>query len=525
MPNNLTQIVELLLLLLIAASLVAMAARRLRVPYTIALVFAGVAIDLFHLPIMELLGESGAGDRWLSPEIIFMIFLPGLLFEAGININVRYLLKELGPILLVAIVGVLIAAVSTGYLVHWVVGVPLMAALVFGALISATDPISVLALFKQLGVNKRLAVLVEGESLFNDGTAVVLFQILLAAVVTGEWNAVSGVGLFLKVALGGGAIGLGLGYVVSRVTQRVDDPQIEITLTTILAYGSFLIAEHLHLSGVIAVVAAGLMIGNFGAEVGMSSRTKVAVWAFWEYLGFVINSLVFLLIGMEVHVVSLLEYWQPILLAIAAVLAGRALAVYPLAPLAGMIGDRIPMKWRHVMFWGGIHGGVSLALALSLDASFPQRDLILAMTFGVVAFSIVVQGLTVTPMMGWLGVKLGDEDEYDRTRVRQMALAAAITELNGLRSDHVITAPVYDRMQAELAADQLGIEQRVEQLHAEDAKWVENEERVARMRLLGAEKTAIQRALRDGLISHHTAEEMLARADEQMEGLGGTGPH
>lgn len=525
MPGNLTQIVELLLLLLIAASLVAMAARRLRVPYTIALVFAGIAIDLFHLPIIELVGETGGDDRWLSPEIIFMVFLPGLLFEAGININVRHLLKDLGPILVVAIAGVVIAAVATGYLIHWAVGVPLMAALVFGALISATDPISVLALFKRLGVNKRLAVIVEGESLFNDGTAVVLFQILLASVATGELDAVSGVGLFLKVAFGGAAIGLGLGYVVSRVTQQVDDPQVEITLTTILAYGSFLIAEHFHLSGVIAVVAAGLMIGNFGAEVGMSSRTKVAVWSFWEYVGFVINSLVFLLIGIEVHVLSLMEYWQPILVAIGAVLAGRALGVYPLAPLAGLIGERIPVKWRHVMFWGGIHGGVSLALALSLDASFPQRDLILAMTFGVVAFSIVIQGLTVTPMMGWLGVKMGDEDEYDRTRVRQMALAAASGELDGLKTDHIVSAPVYARLRAELDTDQTAVDERVEQLHAKDETWVHDEERVARTRLIGAEKTAIQRALRDGLISHHTAEEMAAKADEELERLGAARPH
>ncbi len=524
MPGNLTQIVELLLLLLIAASLVAMAARRFRVPYTIALVFAGVAIDLFHVPILNLLGDVGGGDRWLSPEIIFMVFLPGLLFEAGININVRHLLKELAPILLVAILGVVIAATATGYVVHWAVGVPLMAALTFGALISATDPISVLALFKQLGVDKRLAVLVEGESLFNDGTAVVLFQILLAGVVTGELDVAAGIGRFFVVSLGGAAVGLGLGYVVSRVTQRVDDPQVEITLTTILAYGSFLMAEHFHLSGVIAVVAAGLTIGNFGAEVGMSSRTKVAVWSFWEYVGFVINSLVFLLIGIEVHVLSLLQYWQPIVLAILAVLVGRALAVYPLAPLAGLMGQRIPGPWRHVMFWGGIHGGVSLALALSLASTFPNHDLILAMTFGVVAFSIVVQGLSVTPVMRWLGVKLGDEDEYDRTRVRQMALAAASTELDGLRKAHFVSVPVYERLRSELNQDQEDVEGRVKQLHAEDESWAKEEERVTRARLFGAEKTAIQRALRDGLISHHTAEEMAARADEEMERLDGVEP-
>ncbi len=525
MPANLTQVVELLLLLLIAASVVAMAARRLHVPYTIALVFAGVAIDLSHLPIVELLAESSNGDGWLTPEIVFMVFLPGLLFEAGININVRHLLEDLGPILLVAIAGVLIASAATGYFVHWFVGVPLMAALVFGALISSTDPISVLALFKQLGVNKRLSVLVEGESLFNDGTAIVLFQILLAGVATGQLDFSAGVGRFFVVSLGGAAIGLGLGYIVIRVSQRVSDPQVEITLTTILAYGSFLIAENLHLSGVIAVVAAGLMIGNFGAEVSMSSRTKVAVWSFWEYVGFVINSLVFLLIGIEVHVLSLIEYWQPILLAVVAVIVGRALAVYPLASLAGFLGPSIPAPWRHVMFWGGIRGGVSLALALSLPPAFPNRDLISAMTFGVVAFSIIVQGLTVTSVMRWLGIKLGDEDEYDRTRVRQMALAAAAAELDGMREAHIVSTPVYLRLRNELENDQEAVEARVKELHAEDESWVDEEERLARARLLGAGKTAIQRALRDGLISHHTAEEMVIRADEEVERLGGLGPH
>ena len=172
---NLTHIVELLIVLLIAASLIAMVTRRLRLPYTIALVFAGFLIDIVHLPLFD---APGGATHWLTPEIIFMVFLPGLLFEAGININVRHLLENLTPILLVAIFGVVIATVATGYGVQAVTGIPLSAALVFGALISATDPISVLALFKELGVSKRLAVLVEGESLFNDGTAVVLFQIL-----------------------------------------------------------------------------------------------------------------------------------------------------------------------------------------------------------------------------------------------------------------------------------------------------------------------------------------------------------
>ncbi len=521
-----THLVELLLLLLIAASLIAMVTRKLRIPYTIALVFGGVLIDVFHVPILERIGGEGSvHGHWLTPEIIFMVFLPGLLFEAGININVRRLQANFGPILLIAVLGVFVAAVSTAYLVHWMTGLALGAALVFGALISATDPISVLALFKELGVSKRLAVLVEGESLFNDGTAVVLFQILLAGVATGNFDVSAGIVRFFIVAVGGAAIGLGLGYVVSRVTERIDDPQVEITLTTILAYGSFLLAEHFHLSGVIATVAAGLMIGNFGAEIGMSSRTRVALWSFWEYVGFVINSLIFLLIGIEVHVVDLLGYWQPIALAIVAVLAGRALSIYPLAPLASRMAEPIPSKWRHVMFWGGIHGGVSLALALSLAPDFPERSLVLAMTFGVVAFSIVIQGLTVPPMMRALGVEMGAENELDRSRVRQMAVSAALDELDDLRRDHVISPRTYDRLRAELTDERQQLEADVERLHEENIDWAEGEEKLARVRLRRAEKSVVQRAASDGLISHHTAEDLYQQADEDLDRLTGVGPH
>lgn len=518
-----TVLVEFLLLLLIAASLIWMAARKLRLPYTIALVFGGFLIDFFHLPIVEHLG-GGDSSGWLTPDIIFMVFLPGLLFEAGININVRTLLDNLKPILLVAVVGVVVATVVTGYAVSWVTQLPLAIALVYGALISATDPISVLALFKQLGVAKRLSVLVEGESLFNDGAAVVLFQILVAAAVTGQFSVGAGIVKFLIVALGGAAVGLGLGYVVSRVTERIDDPQVEITLTTILAYGSFLLAEHfLHVSGVIATVAAGLMIGNFGAKVGMSSRTRVALWSFWEYVGFVINSLIFLLIGIEVHIMDLVDYWQPIALAIGAVLIGRALAVYTVVPIANRMSEPISRSWQHVMTWGGIHGGVSIALALSLRSDFPHRESIMAMTFGVVAFSIIVQGLTIPPFLRWLGIESGSESEYDQVRVAQSAVARALEELDVMRADHVVSPPVYDKLRAELRGDQAQVEDRIKSLHQANAHWAEEEERLARARLLRAEKTAIQAAVTDGLISHHTAEHLVAQADDKLDDLTGVG--
>ena len=268
------------------------------------------------------------------------------------------------------------------------------------------------------------------------------------------------------------------------------------------------------------------MIGNFGAQVGMSSRTRVALWTFWEYVGFVINSLVFLLIGIEVHIVDLLDYWQPILLAMAATLAGRVLAVYTLTPLVNRFSkDPVPTAWQHVLMWGGIHGGVSIALALSLVSDFPQRGLILAMTFGVVAFSIVVQGLTISPLMRRMGISMGTEDEYDQARVRQMAVASARAELETLWERHMLTAPVYQKLRAELDDAQTNVEDRIRALHESDAQWAADEERVARSQLLRAEKAAIQRAVTDGLISHHTAEDLAARADEQLEGLVGRAGH
>jgi len=511
-------IIEFLLWLLIAASAIAVVTSRLKIPYTVALVLGGFAIDIFRLPIISALGQT-EGSHILTPEIILILFLPALLFESGININIRHLRENLFPIVLLAVAGVIAATVITAYAVHWVIGLPLMSALLFGALISATDPISVLALFKDLGVSKRLAVLIEGESLFNDGTSVVLFQIILAAAVSGDFSIWSGIQKFLVVVLGGAALGLILGYAASKLTAQVDDPRVEITLTTILAYSSYLIAEHLHVSGVIATVAAGLMIGNFGAETGMSPRTRVGVWSFWEYVSFVINSLVFLLIGIEVHTLSLLAAWHAILLAIGTVLLGRILSVYLLTPVSGLAGSPIPGPWRHVLVWGGIHGSVSMALALSLARDVPNRDLILTMTFGVVAFSIIVQGLTVKPLLRFLHVEMGREDEYDRAKVRHLATSAARQELETLLEDHVISTPSYERMREDIESRLTAARQEVESLHENNRATAAEEMRMAEIRLIAAEKSAIHRAAGQGLVSPHTAESMLAAADDRLDKL------
>ncbi|HVB55293.1 MAG TPA: Na+/H+ antiporter [Candidatus Acidoferrales bacterium] len=404
--------VEFLIWLLIAASIIALIAIRLRIPYTVALVLGGLALGSLHLPILQSIYQSDRPD-WLTPDVILILFLPVLLFQGSLNINLRQLLENLSPILILATGGVVVATLVTGYLVFWFVGVPLMMAFLFGAIISATDPIAVLSIAKEMAVSKRLAMLLEGESLFNDGTAVVLFQILLAAVLTGNFSLASGSGNFIVSVLGGATIGLALGYIASKITARIDDPQIEITLTMIVAYSSYLVAHHFNVSGVIATVMAGLIVGNLGTK-GMSSRTRVALSSFWEYAAFVINSILFLLVGLEVRVADLVRDWRAVALTIGAVLIGRVLSVYGLSSMINLISRKIDFRSQHVLVWGGLHGALSLALALSLGTNLVGRDRILTITFGVVAFSMIVQGLTIKSLIRALGISTVAEDESDR---------------------------------------------------------------------------------------------------------------
>jgi len=395
--------VEFLIWLLIAASVIAMLAERLRIPYTVSLVLGGLLLGALRLPLLSPL-QAGHRPDWLTPDVILIVFLPALVFEASVKIDVRSLIRDFVPLLLLVTLGVLMATLVTGYLVHWATGLPVLTALLFGSIISATDPISVLAIFKELKTVGRLSLIIEGESLLNDGTAVVLFEILLAGIVAGKLSIATGVGQFFVAVLGGAALGFVLGYLASKITDTVNDPKIEITLTTIVAYGSYLLAHHLHLSGVIATVAAGLMVGNFRAKKGMSVQTRTAMQSFWEYVSFVINSVVFLLIGLEVRLTDLLHAWYPVLFAIAAVLVGRAFSVYLLVPFSNLFATRIPIRWQHVAVWGGLRGALALALALSLYRDIPYRQQILDMTFGVVTFSILLQGLTMKPLLRMLRI-------------------------------------------------------------------------------------------------------------------------
>jgi monovalent cation:H+ antiporter, CPA1 family len=516
-----TSAIDFLIWLLIAASLIAIVATRLRIPYTVALVLGGLALGTLRFPIVERIYQGNRPD-WLNPEVVLILFLPPLLFEGSLKIDVRQLLENKVPILLFANLGVLAATLITGYVLHWEIGIPIATALLFGAIISATDPISVLAIFKELAISKRLSVIVEAESLFNDGTAVVLFQVLLAGILTANLSVTRGIGQFLQSVVGGGVIGFVLGYAASKITKKIEEPQVEITITTILAYSSYLAAHQFHLSGVIATVLSGVTVGNLGTHEGMSARTRLALWSFWEYAAFVINSLVFLLIGLEVRIWELLSAWSTILLAVVAVLVGRAVSVYGLAPLSNLFSERISLRWRHVLVWGGLHGSLSLALALSLGRDFPYREKILALTFGVVAFSIIVQGLTIGPLIRWLGLSEADaNDEFTAARVRQIAASARQAELEELFRTRVISGPVYDKLRGELDSQVAALHAQVAELYGRDSSRAKAEMQTARLRLAAAEKSSIEAAVHGGFITTAAAAKLLDSVDQRLAAVSG----
>lgn len=379
--------------LLVVAILVALLARRLRMPYTVGLVATGIA----SAPFTSKLGLT------LSHDLIYLVILPPLLFEAAIAIHWHELRRDLVPVLVLSTVGVVISAVVVAAGMAGLLGWPLSAALLFGVLIAATDPVAVIALFKDLKVEGRLRLLVESESLFNDGVAAVLFVLVLAwAQMPASPPGILEVAIKLAAISGGGiAVGLLVGALVLLLAGRTLDHLVSAALTTVAAYGAFVAAEYFHFSGVLATVAAGLLIGNV-AVLGQASRNPFStqerefVQGFWEFAAFIANSLIFLLIGVTVAQVPLLGLgWKSLVVGIGFVLLGRLLTVYPLCLLFARSRWAIAMHDQHVLWWGGLRGALALALALSLPASLPFAYEIRIAAFAVVIFSVLFQGLTM----------------------------------------------------------------------------------------------------------------------------------
>jgi CPA1 family monovalent cation:H+ antiporter len=399
--DRMSIILERAVILLIIAIVVALIARRLHLPYTVGLVFTGIVLALTHSGI----------EVTLTHDFIFDVILPPLLFEAAIHLHWSELRRDMFPVLVLATLGVVISALFVAWGMSCLAGWPWLPSLVFGVLIAATDPVAVIAMFKDINVKGRLKLCVEAESLFNDGVAAVFLTLVLSAssaANTHALDATQALWAFVVTVGGGlfvGAIGAMIAEVIAGTTT---DHLLETALTTVVAYGSFLFAESLGVSGVLATVAAGLLMGNTVLSPSASNitgRGRAFALDFWEFFAFLADSLIFLLIGLHLATIPFERFGISVLIAaIALAIAGRAVAIYPLCLPFSRSRWAIPPQEQHVLWWGGLRGALGLALALSLPANFPFANDIVAATFGVVAFSVLVQGLTIPPLIKRLGL-------------------------------------------------------------------------------------------------------------------------
>jgi CPA1 family monovalent cation:H+ antiporter len=503
-------------LLFAVAAAVALAARWMRIPYTVLLVVAGLALGSAH----------AFTPPNLTKELLYAVFLPGLLFEAAFHIEFTKFAQNRLAIFALAVPGVAVAVTLTAVALtpainglHFVEGFTLGHGLVFAALLSATDPIAVVGLFKSLGAPKRLAVIVEGESLLNDGTAVVAFTLILAAV-TGPGNVTVGGGLldFVRIVGMGLVIGIAFGFTVSKAIQLIDDPMIEITLTTIAAYGSFVAAEQFHFSGVIATVTAGMLCGNYGARTGMSPSTRIAVESFWEYLAFALNSVVFLLIGFSVDIEMLFASMGPILLAFGAVTLARAAVVGGVGAALSLSRERIPWRWGAVLVWGGLRGGLSMVLVLGLEPSFPHRQLLVTMTYGAVVVSILAQGITMAPLLRRLGLVGSAEErfQYEVHRGELRSVRAALAALEKMAAEGLLQEPAAAAVRRSYEDRLRAADERIKAIHLAATDLADEEEHVARRHLLQVEKQVLLADSLKGFLGNEAYEELRREADARL---------
>ncbi len=509
-----------ILLLFVVASAVAVVARRLSIPYTVALVLAGLTLGALQL--------MQAPE--LTRDMLFLVFLPGLIFEAAFHIRFDDLWRDRAAVLGLAIPGVILTIAATALLLvsaskgmqllplgpTLALGWPL--AVLFGAAVAATDPIAVTALFERLGAPPRLTLLIKGESLLNDGTAIVFFGLVMALIggthTTGGQLTVE----FLRVVGGGLAVGGIVGLLIAQALRRIDDAMVAITLTTVAAYGSFLVADQMGFSGVISTVTAGLICGNYGLRHGLSPSLRVAANTFWEYLGFALNSLVFLLMGFEIRLDDLWAAWPLILLAYLAVTLARALVVAITSGALAWTSARIPFRWALVLSWGGLRGALSMVLVLSLPADLPQRETLVNLVFGVVLLSIFVQGLSMTPLARRLGL-LGRRETmaaYEVARASLQLAADVLVEISHLRDSGFMDAQALDAVEADFRRRMGEANARLQALDLDPELRYREELTQLRRRMLQFEKSRAVETWRRGMIGIEAYRQLMADIDARL---------
>ena len=513
--GNLAEVVTVLIVLLLVATGVALITRRFRIPYITGLVLAGLAIT-------ELLPQSNRIH--LDSSLIFNLFLPILLFEAAINTDISRLRSTIKPIALLAVPGVLLCAGITSVLLKLELNLAWVPALLVAVILSSTDTALVIGVFREVSVPHRLVTLVEGESLLSDDVILVLFSLILTASSKGSLSPLDVLQGFVVVIIGGVVVGLALGYLSIGLLSQADDPLGGILLTVAIALGAFQAGELLHVSGIVAVVVAGLMVGNFEHSQVTSASTQVTLFSFWEYAAFGVNTFIFLLIGLEVNLITLWQMLPGVLLALVAYQVGRALTVYPLLALVRFFDRPIPLRWRHVLFVGNIKGSLSTALALSLPMGLPGREQLIAIVLGIVVLSLAGQGLTLPWAVQRLKLAHRSESlqQIEQLQAQLMTAKAAQDELDSLFKSGVLPKAIYEEMRAAYQVRVASSERTLRDIynqrpeHSPESKSDRTKLDAIRRQLLLAEKGALNEAVRRRILSEEVVHGQIKGIDEQL---------
>lgn len=505
--SEIAQLVQLIIILLLVATIVALFSRRFQIPYVTGLVIAGLAIS-------KLLPKQIS----LDSSLIINLFLPILLFEASINTDLSRLQSTLKPILLLAGPGVAIASAATALGLRFGLQWDWIQALLGGVILAVTDTVAVIAAFKEVSVPSRLITIVEGESLFNDGVALVLFSLILKVSKTGSLTFIDGFRELIVVVVGGLAVGFALGYIgVGLYKQSEEDPLGSILITFALALGTFQLGQFFGVSGVVAVVIAGLMVGNLERSQTISASSRITLLSFWEYAGFAVNTFIFLLIGLAIKLETLSTIIPAVILAVICYQMGRGFAVYPLMAIAKHFDRVVPSKWQHILFFGNIKGSLSMALALSLPTGTPGREQIIAVVFGVVLFSLIAQGLSLPWIVERLQLTMARSAPWvDNLQSQLITAKAAQDELESLFNSGLLSKSRYEelrsRYQVQIAKAESALRDFYNQRDVDDDGQLDT----IRRQLLLAEKGALTDAARKRVLSEDVVKARLKLIDSQL---------
>lgn len=505
--------------LLSVACLVALVSKRVRMPYTVALVLVGIAVGFFQvLHRLE-----------ISKDVLLLVFLPPLLFEGTLAMDLESLRKRRLEVLVLALPVTLLAFGITGWIVHEVNGYSWTVALLVAAMLAPTDPVSVLAVFRSMGVPRPVAMLVEGESVFNDGIGVVLFLVVLQFLEGSSAGPASILGLFFFEVIGGLVVGGVASYLIHRLLARIDDHLIEVVISLALAYGVYLLADAAHVSGVMAVVAAGLIIGNFAKVHSMSARTRLALTTFWEVSAYIANSLVFLMMGIALQSADLLPLAGRFTLTFLGMTAARFAIVWVAGLGLAALGRPFPPAWRAVVAWSGLRGSIPIALVLGIDESgwvgsgHPSHQELLTLVSGVVLLSLLVQGLTIGPLLRRLGIlrKGKGKDAIERVTADRIRAAASSRILAELEARGQLPPGIHATLRKEIESRETEARHAQEALLLEYPELASAEAAEIRRTLLFAERAALDLALRQGHIDAGIAEDATRDIDDALLELGG----